>query len=114
MIVAAYYVGLIAWWIPQVWSGFLRKELDDELAALFGLGFICYLAWGWYLFGWKVALINVVLFLLIGRVVWLPLKRVGLKLFPNSKFRVRRYDDDLHPAVLYLAKKVRFLLGHRN
>jgi hypothetical protein len=87
MIAVAYYIGLMVCAVLVTLSGFLTEEMEKRIEGPFGALVILYWLLGWYLFGWKVALANIVILIVIGNVLNPPTKRIVKRLYPQSSYR---------------------------
>src|ERR1700733_6859817 len=87
MIAAAYYIGLVVSCIVLHATSFLTEETESKLDPALGLAFVLYIALGWYLFGWKLGLVNIGISFVIGNLLDYPVEHLGKRLFPNAVYR---------------------------
>jgi hypothetical protein len=106
MIVTSYYFGMVVLAIALHAISFLAEEREKKFEPLPGLVLVSYIALGWYLFGWVMGLVNIVIFSAVGSLLDYPVEQLGKRLFPNAIYR-----GDFTPDVAARIRKFGIWLG---
>lgn len=105
MIIAAYYLGLIAWSVLVLLPAYLTEEWHERILIPLYLALSAYLGLGWFLFGWKLAVANFVILVVAANFIDIPLDRLIKRFFPNAKVRMP-YSPECQAKIRRLGKRL--------
>ena len=83
----AYYVGLLVLIIALILTPFLSEKREKQVSCLLFFAMIYYWFLGLLFFGWKLAVANIFIVIVVGNLLDIPMELLVKKFFPHAKFR---------------------------